>query len=298
MFAANYDGLKKRETYNEIVEYLQYGQEKIKYPNRRAKQLRESPQLSNLLDGYGMGLMDMEEDEEMAKRRQIMELKVREVAKKQKTTAQLLRSNVKQLTAPQHYNIADSDTTDWGEAEEFLDEQKKDDDDKRDRGAGAVKMMLEEAVRPESHSRMVAGNLVRVAQASIPLLQIGAAGVAAAGVAVAGATLVGGLVVAAAPYAITGAAIYGGFHLIPNSGHESSPNDADYDPPNTGGGGSSTDPPMTQASFEFFRRRIRGKTTASDSDNAAMSKLLRENGIIAAALEAGRRRLNGKTKKK
>ena len=294
MFAANYDGLKKRETYNEIVEYLQYGQEKIKYPDRRAKQLRETPQLSNLLDGYGMGLMDMEEDEEMAKRRQIMELKVREVAKKQKTTAQLLRSNVKQLTAPQHYNIADSDTTDWGEAEEFLDEQKKDDDDKRDRGAGAVKMMLEEAVRPESHSRMVAGNLVRVAQASIPLLQIGAAGVAAAGVAVAGATLVGGLVVAAAPYAITGAAIYGGLQLIPNSGHDSSPNDADYDPPNTGGGGSSTDPPMTATAFEFFRRRLRSKTTVSDAENAEMARLLRENQAVAAAIARGYSRMSKK----
>ena len=42
MYAANYDGLKKRETYNEIVEYLQYGQEKIKYPDRSETVERES----------------------------------------------------------------------------------------------------------------------------------------------------------------------------------------------------------------------------------------------------------------
>ena len=35
-------------------------QEKIKYPNRTAKFLRESPQLSNLLDGNGEGLLEME----------------------------------------------------------------------------------------------------------------------------------------------------------------------------------------------------------------------------------------------
>ena len=60
MYALNYEGLKKRETYNEIVDYLFNKQEEIKMPNRLAEQLRNSPQLSNLLDGDGEGVLDME----------------------------------------------------------------------------------------------------------------------------------------------------------------------------------------------------------------------------------------------
>ena len=82
MFAANYDGLKKRETYNEIVEYLQYGQEKIKYPDRRAKQLRESPQLSNLLDGNGSGYLEGETQQQNAMTNQQVEHMLRDKAKK------------------------------------------------------------------------------------------------------------------------------------------------------------------------------------------------------------------------
>ena len=54
VYKVNYQGLKKRESYNEIVDYLENKQEKINYPNRFAKQIRNSPELSNLLDGEGI----------------------------------------------------------------------------------------------------------------------------------------------------------------------------------------------------------------------------------------------------
>ena len=60
MYDINYDGLRKKETYDELIDYVMNKQEKIKYPNRTAKFLRESPQLSNLLDGDGEGLLEME----------------------------------------------------------------------------------------------------------------------------------------------------------------------------------------------------------------------------------------------
>ena len=63
MYAVNYDGLRKRDTYNELIDYLQFGQEKIIYPDRFAKQLRESPQISNLLDGEGFGKKELEEQQ-------------------------------------------------------------------------------------------------------------------------------------------------------------------------------------------------------------------------------------------
>ena len=39
----NPTGLRKRPSYEEAINYLQNDQEIIKYPNRAAKQLRESP---------------------------------------------------------------------------------------------------------------------------------------------------------------------------------------------------------------------------------------------------------------
>ena len=56
----NYKGLKQRQSYDEIVDYLNNKQEKIIFPTRLAKSLRNSNQLSNLLDGDGEGLINME----------------------------------------------------------------------------------------------------------------------------------------------------------------------------------------------------------------------------------------------
>ena len=63
MFGINYEGLKKRESYDEIIDYIQNKQDKIQYPDRTAKQLRNSPQLSNLLDGNGVGYEEMEKQQ-------------------------------------------------------------------------------------------------------------------------------------------------------------------------------------------------------------------------------------------
>ena len=45
-------GLRKRETYEQLIDYLQNDQELIKYPNRYFRQLRDSPWLSHLDDEY------------------------------------------------------------------------------------------------------------------------------------------------------------------------------------------------------------------------------------------------------
>ena len=80
MFGKNYDGLRKKKTYDELIDYVMNKQEKIQYPDRTAKFLRNSPQLSNLLDGDGEGLLDMEEQQ----KRQVAEVekehKIREMA--------------------------------------------------------------------------------------------------------------------------------------------------------------------------------------------------------------------------
>ena len=80
MFGINYDGLRKKKTYDELIDYVMNKQEKIQYPDRTAKFLRNSPQLSNLLDGDNEGLLDMEEQQ----KRQVAEVEkehvIREMA--------------------------------------------------------------------------------------------------------------------------------------------------------------------------------------------------------------------------
>ena len=42
MQGINYTGLKKRDSYNEIVNYIETDKTKIKYPNRVASQIENS----------------------------------------------------------------------------------------------------------------------------------------------------------------------------------------------------------------------------------------------------------------
>ena len=92
VYKVNYQGLRKRESYNEIVDYLENKQEKINYPNRFAKQIRNSPQLSNLLDGEGMGAVEMEQQQMKAMEHEEAEHAVRQAALSSGGTAQVLRA--------------------------------------------------------------------------------------------------------------------------------------------------------------------------------------------------------------
>ena len=69
IYAMNYDGLRKRDTYNEIIDYFENKQEQMRYPNRMAKFIRNSPQLSNLLDGEGMGIAQLAEQQHKSNER-------------------------------------------------------------------------------------------------------------------------------------------------------------------------------------------------------------------------------------
>ena len=92
MFGINYDGLKKKDTYDEIIDYIQNKQDKIKYPDRLAKQLRNSPQLSNLLDGNGDDYEEMNKQQVNHTKEIVKETIIREVAGENNETAQVLRA--------------------------------------------------------------------------------------------------------------------------------------------------------------------------------------------------------------
>ena len=63
MYGINKVGLRERPSYDQLIGYLQGGQEKIRYPDRFAKRVRETPQLSNLLDGEGFSINDINEQQ-------------------------------------------------------------------------------------------------------------------------------------------------------------------------------------------------------------------------------------------
>ena len=54
------DGMRIRPNFEEIQDYLDNKQQTVKYPNRDALRIRNSHQLSGLLDGDGMGFLDLE----------------------------------------------------------------------------------------------------------------------------------------------------------------------------------------------------------------------------------------------
>jgi membrane protein involved in colicin uptake len=72
-------GLRKRDTYNSLVGYLDGGQETIKYPNRLATQLKNSHQMSNLLDDEGRGWFE----ENIEQQRRFTEQQVQDVVMKE-----------------------------------------------------------------------------------------------------------------------------------------------------------------------------------------------------------------------
>ena len=56
-------GLRKRPTFEGIVDYIANGQETIKYPDRLAKFMRNHPYLTQL---DGEGIMEMQDQQEEA----------------------------------------------------------------------------------------------------------------------------------------------------------------------------------------------------------------------------------------
>ena len=77
-------------------------QEKINYPNRFAKQIRNSPELSNLLDGEGMGAVEMEKQQMKAMEHEQAEQAVRQAG----GTAQVLRA-IGRTANTQDFSIGD-----------------------------------------------------------------------------------------------------------------------------------------------------------------------------------------------
>ena len=61
MYQVNYKGLRRRESYDEVVSIIENDQTKIKYPNRVAVQILNSPYMKQL---DTEALMDMQNQQD------------------------------------------------------------------------------------------------------------------------------------------------------------------------------------------------------------------------------------------
>ena len=99
---ASYGGLRLRESYEQVADLVQ-APPRLKEPNRRAKQLRETPQLSNLLDGDGhLTMTEMGEQQARA-------------ATHQQVEATIIQAAAAPGAAPAHEMRAAAQTQTWSE---------------------------------------------------------------------------------------------------------------------------------------------------------------------------------------
>ena len=97
MFEVNYNGLRRRKTYDEVVNYLMNDQEIIRYPDRLATQLRNSPYLTQL-DGEGMREMERQQAEEMKQREK--EFQIRRLAGSSEHGSVVMRAMAHNVPVP------------------------------------------------------------------------------------------------------------------------------------------------------------------------------------------------------
>ena len=84
-------GLRRKPTYNELIDYIEIEKPKIRFPDRTATLLRNSHYLSQF-DG---NLFDVEEQQKNITKAQLRETQIRNIAQTQ-GTATLLRSDAAQ----------------------------------------------------------------------------------------------------------------------------------------------------------------------------------------------------------
>ena len=94
--------LRRKPTYNELINYLEFEQPKIKYPDRRATFLRNSPYLSQF---DGDSWIDLEEQEQNINKEKMKEMTLKELASQRGLTAQAVRAQT------QHYSMASSSSS-------------------------------------------------------------------------------------------------------------------------------------------------------------------------------------------
>ena len=77
MYQINYNGLKKRDTYNEIVEIIANGGGVIRYPDRTASHIANSPYMKQI---DGETLSDLQSQTVRAQKEQLKHLTLKQMS--------------------------------------------------------------------------------------------------------------------------------------------------------------------------------------------------------------------------
>jgi hypothetical protein len=93
MYGINYNGLKRRELYDDIVRYIETDPNKIKYPNRQASFIEQSHYMKML---GGEDYMAMEEQQNKVIKGQVKNSIIKKLATKGDATHSLLRASTEE----------------------------------------------------------------------------------------------------------------------------------------------------------------------------------------------------------
>lgn len=96
MYGINYDGLRKRESYDDLVRYIETDPTKIKYPQRTASFIEQSHYMKHL---GGEDYMAMEEQQLRASKEKVKEDIIREMAGGEGTSS-LIREELRREAPP------------------------------------------------------------------------------------------------------------------------------------------------------------------------------------------------------
>ena len=104
MHRVNYNGLKRRDTYDEIANYINIDPNKISYPDRTATFIEQSHQMKML---GGQAYADMEEQQEKNIKEDMMDGLLRKAAGKDgKTRSVYKAASEPDLDRPKEFGIA------------------------------------------------------------------------------------------------------------------------------------------------------------------------------------------------
>ena len=94
MYQVNYKGLRRRESYDEVVSIIENDQSKIKYPNRVAVQILNSPYMKQL---DTEALMDLQNQPDRMSKNKMKQLVMQELANQTGTPYVQVRAHMTPL---------------------------------------------------------------------------------------------------------------------------------------------------------------------------------------------------------
>jgi hypothetical protein len=103
-YAVNYNGLRKRDTYEQAIDYIQFGQKHMTMPSRYWMQLRNSPYMTQL---DGEGVIEMEKQQPNQMKGQERENEIRRLGMSMHRTAASIRS------VPESFHIGSPRGSGW-----------------------------------------------------------------------------------------------------------------------------------------------------------------------------------------